>query len=177
MKTTSQELSVPVSERDHIRGSASAPVTLVEYGDYQCPHCGSAYESIRAVLNEMGERVRFVYRNFPIITMHPHALRAAEAAEAGGDQSKFWEMHDLLFENQNLDDNELLNDAHRLRLDLNRFDTDLRKHRFMSRIEEDFRGGIRSGVSGTPAFFLNGIRYIGEYDERPLAEAIYEAQE
>jgi protein-disulfide isomerase len=175
--TQKQNLAVPVNDQDHIRGAVDAPVTLVEYGDYECPHCAVAHEIVTGIMDMAGDRVRYVYRNFPLVTMHPHAARAAEAAEAADAQHKYWDMHDLLFVNQNLEDNELFNDAQRLRLDLNRFDYDLRKHKYMPRVEEDFRSGVRSGVSGTPVFFINGIRYQGGYDEDSLLEAILMASQ
>ena len=141
-------LTVPVSqERDHIQGPANAPVTLLEYGDYECPYCGAAYPIIKAVQARMDQRLRFVYRNFPITTSHPHAQHAAESAEAAATQGRFWEMHDVLFENQKrLRDEDLRDYAKKLALDLERFETELAEHVYAGRVHEDFMSGVRSGV-------------------------------
>ena len=167
-------LAVPVDNgRDHIRGSLDAPMTLVEYGDYECPHCGAVHPIIRALLEQIGPQLRFVFRHFPLSTMHRHAMRAAEAAECAGAQGKFWEMHDLLFQNQqHLADENLIEYATRLQLDAARFERDLASHACLPRVQEDYRGAMRSGVKGTPSFFINGVRYKGEYDLEPLLQAI-----
>ena len=166
-------LTVPVGERDHVRGPATAPVTLVEYGDYECPFCGAAHASLKQVRHVMGNDLRFVYRHFPLSQIHPHAYQAAEAAEAAGAQGKFWEMHDLLFENQDrLGLRDLIGYAGALDLDLERFVTDLRSHAHADRLREDFLSGVRSGVNGTPTFFVNGIRHDGGYDADTLLEAL-----
>src|SRR5215468_10427931 len=158
-------LTLPVSDHDHIRGLLSAPVTLVEYGDYECPYCGQAYDVLRALEQELGELMCFVFRNFPLTSMHPHAEHAAEAAEAAGGQGQFWEMHDTLYEHQTaLDGPQLLQYADALWLDVVRFNRDLAEHRYAARICEDFMSGVRSGVNGTPTFFINGVRYNGAYD-------------
>jgi protein-disulfide isomerase len=137
------KLVVPVSEdRDHIRGPKTAPVTLVEYGDYECPFCGQAYYVLKELTQRAGNSMRFVFRNFPLTTLHPHAERAAEAAEAAGDQGEFWEMHEA---------------------------------RYQIRIREDFLTGARSGVNGTPTFFINGFRYDGSWELTPLLAAIENA--
>ena len=156
-------LTMPVSaDRDHIQGPASAPVTLVEYGDYQCPFCGAAYPIIKDVQARMGDGLRFVFRNFPISTSHPNAELAAEAAEAAAVQGKFWEMHDLLYENQDrLGGDDLHAYAGRLGLDLETFDRELAGHAYAARVREDFMSGVRSGVNGTPTFYVNGSRYDG----------------
>jgi protein-disulfide isomerase len=163
-------LTVPVSEdRDHIQGPADAPVTLVEYGDYQCPYCGAAYPIIKEVQARMGDRLRFVFRNFPISTSHPRAEQAAEAAEAAAAQGKFWEMHDLLYENQErMGDDDLHAYAEQLELDVDRFDRELAEHGHAKRVHEDFMSGVRSGVNGTPTFYVNGIRHDGPYDLETL---------
>lgn len=166
-------LTLPVSERDHIQGSLDAPVVLVEYGDYECPYCGMAYPIIKEIQKRMGDVMGFVFRNFPLTTKHPHAMQAAEAAEAAGTQGKFWEMHDLLYENQQkLEYDDLLNYAKSLDIDLEQFEHGLMEHTYASRVQEDFRSGIRSGVNGTPTFFINGVRYDGEYDLEPLLAAV-----
>ncbi len=174
-------LTTPVSgDRDHIQGPREAQVTLVQYGDYECPYCGAAYPIVREVQARMGERLRFVFRNFPITTSHPHAEQAAEAAEAAAAQGRFWEMHDLLYENQRrLRDRDLRAYAERLGLDLERFDQELAEHVHAARVHEDFLGGVRSGVNGTPTFYVNGVRHDDSYDletllarlERAAAEA------
>ena len=176
MSTTEWEavLATPVSEeRDHIQGPPDAPVTLLEYGDYECPYCGAAYPIIKEVQARMGDRLRFVFRNFPITTSHPHAEQAAEAAEAAGAQGRFWEMHDLLYENQKrLDDDDLRAYGERIGLDLERFDKELAEHVHAPRVREDFMSGVRSGVNGTPTFFINGARYDDAYDVETLLTAL-----
>jgi protein-disulfide isomerase len=170
-------LTMPVSEdRDHIQGPADAPVTLIEYGDYECPYCGAAYPIVKAVQSRMGERLQFVFRNFPITTAHPHAEQAAEAAEAAGAQGSFWEMHDLLYEQQKrLEDGDLRGYAEHVGLDVERFDTELSEHVHAERVHEDFLSGVRSGVNGTPTFYINGSRHDDSYDEETLLTALERA--
>jgi protein-disulfide isomerase len=170
-------LTMPVNkERDHIQGPADAAVTLVEYGDYECPYCGAAYPIIQEVQARMGTRLRFVFRNFPITTSHPHAEQAAEAAEAAATQGKFWQMHDLLYENQRrLRDQDLRAYAETLRLDVERFDKELAEHVHAERIHEDFLSGVRSGVNGTPTFYINGARHDGSYELESLLRALERA--
>ena len=170
-------LTLPVTEgRDHIQGPADAPVTLLEYGDYQCPYCGAAYPIVKDVQARMGENLRFVFRNFPITTSHPHAEQAAEAAEAAAAQSKFWELHDHLYENQRrLHDDDLHRYAEELGLDVARFDGELAKHVHAARVREDFISGVRSGVNGTPSFYINGVRYDDSYDSETLLAALERA--
>jgi len=179
MSTTSWDavLTLPVSTaRDHIQGPADAPVTLVEYGDFECPYCGAAYPIIKEVQARLGERLRFVYRHFPTTTSHPHAEQAAEAAEAAASQGRFWEMHDLLFENQrHLGEQDLRGYAEQLRLDLERFNRELTQHDYADRVHEDFLSGVRSGVNGTPTFYINGARYDGSYQPQPLLAALKRA--
>ena len=167
-------LTAPVSEdRDHIQGPADAPVTLVEYGDYQCPYCGAAHRSVQEVQARMGNRLRFVFRNFPISTSHPRAEQAAEAAEAAAAQGRFWPMHDLIFENQKrLRDRDLRDYAEQVGLDLERFDVELAEHVHAARVHEDFMSGVRSGVNGTPTFFVNGARHDDAYDVETLLAAL-----
>jgi protein-disulfide isomerase len=170
------KLFLPVhEERDHIQGPVDSAITLLEYGDYECPHCAAAHQIIKLVRRDIGDRFRFVFRNFPLATIHPRAIRAAEAAEAAGGQNRFWQMHDLLFDHQNdLSDREIVNFADIAGLDLQSFCRNIRTHTFIPRVAEDLQSGVRSGVEGTPAFFINGIRYQGEYDPESLARAILE---
>jgi protein-disulfide isomerase len=179
MSTTQWEatLVIPVDdERDHIQGPADAAATLVQYGDYECPYCGAAYPIIKEVQARMGDRLRFVFRNFPISTSHPHAEQAAEGAEAAGAQGRFWEMHDLLYEHQrHLTDPDLHGHAERLELDVQRFDEELADHVYAARVHEDFIGGVRSGVNGTPTFYVNGARHDDSYDAETLISALERA--
>jgi protein-disulfide isomerase len=169
-------LQPPVSERDHVQGPANAPATLVEYGDFECPFCGQAHPIVKAVQARLGHRMRFVFRHFPLTEIHPRALPAAEAAEAAGAQGRFWEMHDLLFENQPaLDDPDLLRHARTLGLDLPRFVSEVAEHVHEPRVREDFMSGVRSGVNGTPTFFVNGIRHDGPWDVDTLSDALMAA--
>ena len=156
-------LILPLAKHDHIQGPIDAPIALVEYGDYECPYCGEAYPIIKAIQERLGDRLCFVFRNFPLVNAHPHAQHAAEAAEAAGVQGKFWEMHDLLFENQNaLDDEDLAQYATALGLDGRRLIGEVVAGTHSGRVREDFRSGARGGVNGTPTFFINGVRYDGE---------------
>jgi protein-disulfide isomerase len=180
MSTTQWEavLTMPVDEdRDHIQGPVDAPVTLVQYGDYECPYCGEAYPIVKEVQARMGERLRFVFRNFPISTSHPHAERAAEAAEAASAQGRFWEMHDTLYEHQRrLRDEDLRVYAEQLELDLDRFDKEMAEHVHAERIHEDFMSGVRSGVNGTPTFYINHVRDDDSYDADTLLDALERAE-
>jgi protein-disulfide isomerase len=153
----SAKLKPPVGANDHVEGPAKAPVTLVEYGDYECPYCGEAYPVVKALQKRLGDQVRFVFRNFPLAEAHPHAEHAAEAAEAAGAQGKFWEMHDLLFANQDrLTPHHLRGLAERLGLDLAAFTAEMDDHVYLQRVREHQDGGRRSHVRGTPGFFVNG---------------------
>jgi protein-disulfide isomerase len=173
-ESESPALSPPVSdERDHIHGPHSAPVTLVEYGDYECPYCGEAHLILQKLVAHFGEKMRFVFRNFPLTQMHPHALGAAEAAEAASVQGRFWEMHDVLYERQDgLEENDLVSYAAELQLDLARFQNDLSQGVYRDRIQEDFMSGVRSGVNGTPTLFINGRRYEGPVELHSLTDAV-----
>jgi protein-disulfide isomerase len=169
-------LTIPVSERDHAQGPPDGPVTLVEYGDYECPYCGKAYPLVKRIQQRMGARLRFVFRNFPLNTVHAHAGIAAQAAEAAAAQGKFWEMHDLLYEHQHdLADSDMVRYALKLGLEVYRFESDLSGEVFAQRVSDDFRGGVRSGVNGTPTFFVNGVRYDGPYDYDSLRAALEQA--
>jgi protein-disulfide isomerase len=170
-------LTMPVSDdRDHIQGPPDAAVTLLEYGDYECPYCGAAYPIVKELQARMGERLRFAFRNFPITTSHPHAEHAAEAAEAAAGQGKFWEMHDTLYENQRqLGDSHLRSYAEAVGLDVQRFDSELDEHVHAPRVREDFMSGVRSGVNGTPGFYINGVRHDDSYDTDTLLAALERA--
>ena len=160
--------SLPIPGRDHIQGPTDAPIKLLEYGDYQCPFCGLVYPVVKDIQKQLGDRLCFAFRNFPLINSHPNAEHAAEAAEAAGAQEHFWEMHDYLFENQDaLEDNNLARYALALGLDAKRIMKEISSSAHGLRIREDFRSGARNGVNGTPTFFINGVRYDGppEFDE------------
>ena len=158
------QLTPPVSDRDHIAGHDDAPVTLVEYGDYECPYCGMAYPVVKRARQALGDELRFVFRNFPLAEAHPHARLAAEAGEAAGAQGKFWEMHDTLFEHQDaLETEDLVSYAEALGLDVARFARELEDGTYTKRVRDDFRSGVKGGVNGTPTFFINGIRYDGSW--------------
>jgi len=170
-------LAMPVAEdRDHLEGPADAAVTLVEYGDYECPYCAAAHPVIREAQARMGERLRFAFRHFPITTSHLHAERAAEAAEAAAGQGKFWQMHHLLFENQRrLGDPDLRVYAAQLGLDVEKVDRELTGHVHAPRVHEDFMSGVRSGVNGTPTFYINGARHDDEYELETLLDTLNRA--
>jgi protein-disulfide isomerase len=177
-KTMTQRthLAVPVSERDHSQGPASAAVTLVQYGDYECPYTRRSTWGVQAIQQQLGEQLRFVYRNFPLTEIHPHALHTAFAAEAAAVQGKFWEMHDSIFHHQHtLEDADLEQFAVAVGLDRQQFAQDMAARPFLSRIEEDLQSGIRSGVRGTPAFFINGIPYPGSWEQEVLLAALAKA--
>lgn len=162
-----------VGPRDHVQGPADAPVTLLEYGDYQCPYCGAAHPIVKALQRHLGDNLRFAFRHFPLATIHEYAEGAAEAAEAAGAQHKFWQMHDTLFENQPaLDFDSLVGYAEDLGLDVERFTTELANQVYAPRVREDFLSGIRSGVNGTPTFFINGLRHEGSFDFETMLESI-----
>lgn len=167
-------LTLPVTAQDHSQGPAEAPVTLVEYGDYECPYCGEAYPLLKAVQAALGAQLRFVFRNFPLTEMHPHALRAAQFAEAAGAHGKFWEAHDMLYEHQQaLGDHDLARYAHELGLPPTAFGEAV-SGQYDARIEADFLGGVRSGVNGTPTLFVNGERYDGPRDYDTLVSVLTE---
>ena len=168
-------LAPPVSERDHALGPADAPVTLVEYGDFECPHCGRAHPILERVRRRLGDRLRFVFRHFPLGEIHPHAVHAAESAEAAGVEGKFWEMHDALFEHQHaLDDRSLVRHAESVGADGARVARELETGEHEEHVRTDFMSGVRSGVNGTPTFFINGRRFDGAWDEEGLVAALEE---
>ena len=166
-------LKPPINNRDHITGPADAPVTLVEFGDYECPYCGAAYPIVEAVRHALKDSLLFAFRHFPLTTAHPHALAAAEASEAAAAQGQFWQMHARLYQNQDaLADDDLLDHAAAIGLSLPKFVEDMREHRHLARVRADFTSGARSGVNGTPSFFINGIRYDGLRDLQSMLAAI-----
>ena len=166
----------PIERRDHVRGNPNAPVTLLEYGDFECPFCGQAYPIVKLVKEDTQGIAKFVFRHFPLSQAHPHALHAAYAAEAAGMQGKFWEMHDMLFEHQDmLEDEHLVGYARALRLDINQFIRDMGSQEVQHKVREDFMSGIRSGVNGTPTIFINERRFDGVHGYNELFAAIEEA--
>lgn len=167
------KLKVPIGKKDHIQGNINAPVKLVEYGDFECPNCGQAYPIVKRIQEEMGNKLCLVFRNFPLKELHKHAFSAACAAEAAGKQKKFWEMHDILFEHQEaLHDEDLREYAEALELNVDQFINDMRSEEIAKRVQEDFVNGVRSGVNGTPTFYINGIRYDDSYDYDTLQKAL-----
>ena len=172
------KLSIAVSSKDHLQGDPDAPCTLVEYGDYQCPSCGQAYPIVKRVQKHFGKRLSFVFRNFPLSQMHRYAESAAETAEFAAAHDKFWQMHDLLYENQDRLGNELwIELAQELHLASAQLTEALETKEFQPRVKADFSGGVRSGVNGTPTFFINSVRHDGSYDFASLVEAIDQALE
>ncbi len=174
MSTKNSHLTVPVSAADHAQGPANAPVTLVEYGDYECPHCGRAYPIVKRIQERLGDRLRFVFRNLPLAEIHPNAAAAAEVAEAAATQGKFWEMHDMLYEHQQaLEPDDLRRYAQKLHLDLAALDKTLADGAPADRVQKDFTSAIRSGANGTPTFFINGARFDGNWtDEDEFVAAL-----
>jgi protein-disulfide isomerase len=164
---------LPLRAFEHLRGNPRAAVTLVEYGDYECPGCAEAYWIIGRLQEHLGDKLRFVYRHYAFARLHPHAELAAQAAEAAGAQGKFWEMHDTLFKNwHSLDWNDLIAYARRLDLDTDRFARELKSEMYLPRVREDFRTGVQNGVYGTPGIFVNGVRHDGSYDFDTLLAAM-----
>lgn len=166
-------LKVPVTPEDPIQGHEDALITLVEYGDYECPYCGMAYPVIKKIQKHFKDQLRFVFRNFPLTEIHPHAEMAAEAAEFADQYDRFWEMHDLIYENQsNLSKPFLLELGERLRLSVPELESAIDRHLFQDKIRKDFLGGVRSGVNGTPTFFINDHRYDGSFEYNELVAAL-----
>jgi protein-disulfide isomerase len=170
------ELIDPVTDRDRVLGPADAPVTLVEYGDYECPDCLNAFPIVQQLIQRLGRRLRFVYRHFPRNSIHPHASVAAQAAEAAGEQGKFWKMHEALFKNQQrLGELDLSHLALNIGCEIYRFQSDLAGAALGRRVREQYESGVRSGVTATPTFFVNGARYRGRHEFQALLEAINSA--
>src|SRR5208282_4267457 len=171
-------LKVPITAEDHTQGPEDAEVILVEYGDYECPHCGRAYPIVQQVQKHFGKRLRLVFRNFPLSEMHPHAEAAAEVAEFAGAQGKFWEMHDRLFENQpRLGEALFMDLGEKRKLSTTALRQALEQGAFEARVRADFKGGVRSGVNGTPTFFINGHRHDGSFEFETLVSAIHRAMD
>jgi protein-disulfide isomerase len=169
-------LQRPVDSDDHVKGPRHAAVTMVEYADFECPFCGQAFWELKQLEATIGDELLLVFRHFPLTQMHPHAMAAAEAAEAAGAQGRFWEMHDTLFANQRaLDPAALMSYAADLQLDLRQFSRDLQGHRHVPRIRRDFLTGVRSGVNGTPTLFINGERYLGPLTFEALLAVLQDA--
>jgi len=159
-------LKPAISNKDHSMGSDNAPIELVEYGDYQCPHCGHAYPIIKNIVHALGKDVKFVFRNFPLQESHPDAVPAAVSSEAAALQDKYWQMHDTLFEHQNhLSAEHLFVYADKTGLDVQQFAADIQKDELLDRVQGDFESGVRSGVNGTPTFFVNGTKYNGSWEK------------
>ena len=162
-----------VHGRDHTSGPGDAPVTVIEYGDFECPNCKQAAPAVKLMLARFAERVRVVFRHFPLEEVHPHALLAAQAAEAAGGQGKFWQMHDLLFENQShLKAHQLRTYAEKLELDMPRYDLEVDDEVYLQRVREHIEGGVRSGVHATPTFFVNGAFCDVSYGLQKLVDGI-----
>lgn len=171
-----RRLTPPASERDHALGPADARVTLVEYGDFECPHCGALHPLVQAARKAFGGNLRFVFRHFPLRSSHPHALAAAKAAEAAGEQGKFWEMYDRLFRHQTaLEDKNLLEHARKIGLDMPRFERELGAPEREVRIREDLSSAAESGAKGTPSLFINDEHYQGPLEREPLFAALARA--
>ena len=171
------KLGIPASEEDWIRGPAEAPVTIVEYGDYQCPACQRAYVEVEKLLTAEGGNVKFVFRHFPLMSTHPQAMAAALAAEAAGRQGKFWQMHAKLFESGGqLDDQHIRQYAAELELDLGKFARDIQSKETEAQIRQQRLEGARSGANGTPTFFVNGARYDGDFTYEALSAVVQAAR-
>ncbi len=167
------DLSVPVSGLDHTLGPAHAAVTMVEYGDFECPNCKQAAPAVKLLLERFAGRMRLTFRHFPLEDVHPHAMHAAQAAESAGGQGKFWQMHDLLFDNQrHLKLPQLRSYAERLELDMVRYTAEVDDEVYLQRIREHIDGGARSGVRATPTFFINGVLHDASYGLQSLAEGV-----
>jgi protein-disulfide isomerase len=173
LQVTTARLRTPVGEADHIRGPVDAPVTVVEYGDFQCRFCGAAYSNLTELLRQRGDLVRLVYRHFPIANVHPYAESAAETAEAAGRRGKFWELHDWLYEHQDqLDPVHLSLGVEQLGLPPDEVAAEVARQAYADRVRQDFVGGIRSGVNGTPTLFVNDVRHEGGHDLAELLAAV-----
>lgn len=159
-----KKMSLVLTSYDHVQGKKDAIVEIIEYVDYQCPYCKQAYYILREVKRQLGDNLRFIVRNFPLSELHPHALHAAIATETAGGQNKFWEMHDMLFENQeNLEDSHLIRYAEKIGLDLKRFEKDFGSDLYYHKVNADYESGERNGVDSTPTFFINGKKFEGNW--------------
>lgn len=166
-----KQLTISINSNDHILGNPNATIELVEYGDYECPFCGRAYPIVKDIKQKLDGDIKFVFRNFPLSKIHPHAFMAAVATEAASLQGKFWEMHDIVFENQkSLETESILSFAHVLGLDTDQFQDDIQDRRLIEKVEKDFESGLRSGVNRTPTFFINGEKFEGDWTRGELLE-------
>lgn len=173
-----KQLALLVGERDRVQGLLNAPVTLVKYGDYECPRCGQAHSLVKELQKRLGNRLCFVFRHFPLTLIHAYAQHAAETSEAAYAQGRFWEIHNYQFEHQQvLNDTSLLQYAAHLGLDMDRFEREIAEHIYANRVREDFESGVNSGVNGTPTFFINNIRYEGTCNLESLLAAIEQASQ
>jgi formate-nitrite transporter family protein len=169
-------LALPVTVHDHAQGPENAPLTLLQYGDFECPHCALVHPVVTEIARELKDSLRIAFRHFPLASVHPRALRAAEAAEAAASQGRFWPMADLLYANQqDLEEEALLGYAKKAKLDVKRFRKELNSGIHSPRVRSDFLGGVRCGVSGTPTFFINGERYVGALEFHALVAALLKA--
>jgi protein-disulfide isomerase len=167
------ELTAPITAEDHVQGSSTADIMLVQYGDYECPYTRMSQHSVHALQQEFGERLRFVFRHFPLEDIHPHARAASTAAEAAAAQGQFWAMHEYLFAHQKaLEVGDLRQYASDLGLDVERFERERSTPEAATRIDRDLASGDASGVEGTPTFFINGVRHDGPYEVESLRAAI-----
>ncbi|HVK49836.1 MAG TPA: DsbA family protein [Pseudobacter sp.] len=165
------QLTIPVNSNDNSYGNAESNIVLVEYGDYECPYCGKAYPQVKQIKEQLGKYIRIVFRNFPLTKIHPNAFAAAVATEAAAIQGKFWDMHNIIFENQKtLSDDFLIELAGRIDLDVKRFKEDIKKVALIDKVEKDFESGLRSGVNRTPSFFINGEKFEGEWKDDQLIQ-------
>ncbi len=152
------------NKNEHVQGAQDARIELLEYGDFECSYCGKAYYIVKKAQKELGTNLKLVFRNFPLTQLHPHALHAALAAEAAGAQGKFWEMHDMLFENQEaLEDYNIMNYAKKIGLDIDTFEKDFAKEEFYQKVKNDYDSGVEADAEGTPTFFINGKKYDGNW--------------
>ena len=166
-----KQLKISINSNDHIYGNPNATLELVEYGDYECPYCGRAYPIVKDIKLKLDGDLKFVFRNFPLSKIHPHAVMAAVATEAAGSQGKFWEMHDIVFENQkSLDKENIIHFAGLIGLDVDRFKLDIQDKILSEKVEKDFEGGLRSGVNRTPTFFINGEKFEGDWSDGELLD-------
>jgi protein-disulfide isomerase len=169
-------LAIPLSAHDHVRGRVDATLTLVEYGDFQCPHCAGVFPMVLEIADELGESLAFAFRHFPLPEIHPLAQRAAEAAEAAASQGRFWQMANALYENQErLDEDRLTTCARRANLDVKQFKKEMKSGIHAPRVRADYLGGVRSGVKGTPTFFINGQLYQGPHQSAALVAELLKA--
>ncbi|MFB9236042.1 DsbA family protein [Plantactinospora siamensis] len=173
LQVTMGRLKVPATADDHSRGPVDAPVTIVQYADFQCPHSGAAVRNLRDLLRQRADTVRLVYRHFPLVNVHPYAEMAAETAEAAGGRDRFWELHDWLFDHQEqLDPVHLSLGVQQVGVDVDTVSAEVNAHRWLDRVRAGFVGGIRTGVNGTPTFFVNGARHEGGYALADLLAAV-----